>query len=86
LLKQARRAICWNEPMPYFLQLTRIRENRLKVQCNETGTNYSAFMLLDTWSGQRGASPEDYRGKGWKYPVTINIQNENGEILSTTVL
>jgi hypothetical protein len=145
LLKQARRAICWNEPMPYFLQLTRIRENRLKVQCNETGTNYSvindmlsrmlrwgaeldlnpglepmptgdevsddlekniaamavlrevaaehkmshreaAFMLLDTWSGQRGASPEDYRGKGWKYPVTINIQNENGEILSTMVL
>ena len=29
--------------MPYFLQLTRIRENRLKVQCNETGTDYSVI-------------------------------------------
>ena len=129
--------------MAYSLVLTRIRENRLKAQCNAASADYlvitgilsrmlrwgpeldknfrfepmddeqdydlsankaaidllrgvaleynlshreAAFMVLDTWSGPSGTFPDHYRGRGWKYPVTVHIGNGNGEIINTTVI
>lgn len=55
----------------------------------EHGLNHreAAFMLLDTWSGPTThIFSNDYRGKACSYPVTINIQNHNWEVISTTVI
>jgi hypothetical protein len=46
----------------------------------------AAFMLLDTWSGPAVTFPDDYRGKGWKFPVAVCLENEEGEIISTMVI
>jgi hypothetical protein len=131
--------------MTYFLNLTRIRENRLKAQCNALGVDYSsindmlgrmlrwvpeldlnasfavaqtasetgydgeanqaafqvlrelvaeyglshreaALLIFDTWSGPLDTLPGDYRGRGEKYPIVLNLHNEHWEIISTVVL
>jgi hypothetical protein len=46
----------------------------------------AAFMVLDTWSGPSGTFPDDYRGKGRKYPVTVHTGNGNGKGISITMI
>ena len=46
----------------------------------------AALLILDTWSGPPDTLPGDYRGKGTKYPIIINLQNEHWEIVSTAVI
>ena len=46
----------------------------------------AALLILDTWSGPPDSLPGDYRGRGAKYPIIINLQNEHWEIISTAVI
>jgi hypothetical protein len=46
----------------------------------------AAFLILDTWSGLPDILPGEYRGKGIKHPIIINLQNEHWEIVSTAVI
>jgi hypothetical protein len=46
----------------------------------------AALLILHTWSGPPDPLPGDYRGRGAKYPIIINLQNENWEIISTAVI
>jgi hypothetical protein len=44
------------------------------------------LLILDTWSGLSDPLPGDYRGRGAKYPIIVNLQNEHWEIISTAVI
>jgi hypothetical protein len=46
----------------------------------------AALLILDTWSGPSDLLPGDYRGRGAKYPIIVNLQNEHWEIISTAVI
>jgi hypothetical protein len=60
----------------------------LRESAAEYGLSHreAALLILDTWSGPPNPLPDDYRGRGAKYPIIINLQNEHWEIISTAVI
>ena len=42
----------------------------------------AALLIFDTWSGPPDTLPGDYRGRGEKYPIILNLHNELWEIIS----
>ena len=60
----------------------------LRELADEYGLSHreAALLLLDTWSGPPDTLPGDYRGRGTKYPIILNLQNEHWEIVSTAVI